>query len=418
MSWLTTAVSTSVPWPQSELHITFEGVEIDILPETEESMPSVRINLHDHSMDLEQGRALLRRFFSSLSWSKNGYIREISTIRSSGKIPIIGKNVDTSIITSRFDDDYIPVASNDEQRLALALYREAQYLNSTPYKYLAYFKILNIKNRSAKEQKVWINDNLSRLRNHGNLSLLEKLQTTESDIGSYLYSSGRCALAHAYDKDNLVNPDDSADLIRISEELGFIKELAEIFIELELGIKSRRTFYSEHLYELEGIKKIIPSNVVNALKTRTGVEIDGLTFPNLSVGEQRSNTLETFRNMKVVGKRINACELELQLLDQNANLRIFIAFDFKNERLKWDLFNSVLISSTPSAKRCEALIDLSKLRIQMLKNGRFAIYDSEDNSLLGRTDEFIPVNIDLGKSINNIEQEILNLKRELKSFAC
>ena len=416
MAWLTTAVSSSIPWPKLEQQITFEGIEIDILPETEESMPSVRINLRKHSINLEEGRALLKRFFSSLSWSENGYIKEISSVHSSHKIPVLGKNLNNSITTSRLNDDYIPVALNNRQRLALALYREAQYLNSPPYKYLAYFKILNIQKESSKDQQAWINDNLSKLKNPKNLSLLEKLQATEPDIGKYLYSSGRCAVAHAFDKDNLVNPDDSNDLERMSEELGLIKELAEIFMELELKIKSRRTFHDEHLYELEGIKKIVPPNIINALKSGAKVEVESFKFPNLSVGEQYSDTLETFKNMKVVSKKVEADVLIVQLLDQKENLCIALGFDFKNERLHWDLFNSVLESTTPSAKRCKALIDLFEFRIQMLKNGRLAVYNSNDDSLLGRTDAYIPVNIDAGETFKNIEEEISSLKQELKNF--
>ena len=165
MAWLTTAVSSTIPWPKLEQQITFEGIEIDILPETEEAMPSVRINLRKHSINLEEGRVLLKKFFSSLSWSENGYIKEISSVHSSHKIPVLGKNLNNSITTSRLNDDYIPVALNDRQRLALALYREAQYLNSPPYKYLAYFKILNIQKESSKDQQAWINDNLSKLKN-------------------------------------------------------------------------------------------------------------------------------------------------------------------------------------------------------------------------------------------------------------
>ncbi len=58
---------------------------------------------------------------------------------------------------------------------------------------------------------------------------------------------GRCAVAHAFHLNRVVNPDDPADLVRLSEDLPVIRELARIAIERELGVKSERDFHREHL---------------------------------------------------------------------------------------------------------------------------------------------------------------------------
>ncbi len=68
------------------------------------------------------------------------------------------------------------------------------------------------------------------------------LQSIEPDVAKYLYVSGRCAVAHAY-QSNVVNPDDPADLIRLRKDLPVIRELARIAIEREFGVKSECDFH-------------------------------------------------------------------------------------------------------------------------------------------------------------------------------
>ena len=50
-----------------------------------------------------------------------------------------------------------------------------------------------------------------------------------------LYESGRCAVAHAF-ADPLVDPDDLADLRRLSADLDVVRALAEYLIEHELHV--------------------------------------------------------------------------------------------------------------------------------------------------------------------------------------
>ena len=68
-----------------------------------------------------------------------------------------------------------------------------------------------------------LSDHLARKR-------LEELQKLHKDIGEYLYESGRCAVAHAFNRP-LVDPDNPDDTQRLDADLPVIKALAEQMIE-------------------------------------------------------------------------------------------------------------------------------------------------------------------------------------------
>lgn len=416
--WITMGVSTSVPWPQEEQIVVFNDVEIEILPESKDTMPMVRVHLSNYGMDMDQGREFLNKFFSSLSWSKKGFIQEELSLGTGVKGGKIGKGPQFSVTTSRFDDDYMPTGLNEKQSLALAIYREAQAINNTSYKYLGYFKILNIENQSGRDHKNWINANLNKVQGTSAIATLKKLQGVHSDIGDYLYASGRCAVAHAFDQANLVNPDRSDDIKRLSGEIDLIQELAELFIEYELGIKSRSTFYREHLYELEGVKNLFTQDQIDKIINNDISVLSTLKkLPKFSIGEQHSEIYPTFEGMEVTAIDVNNGGLLCELTDQRKILSVLVHFHFKEERLGWDLFDRVAIMPIEaSVQLYESLIDLTKFKIEMIRNGRFSIYNADTGILLGRTDAYIPVNIDLGRTIDNFNKQIQNFDLEKKKL--
>ena len=111
-------------------------------------------------------------------------------------------------------------------------------MNSLPYEFLGYFKILNILNRSGQGQKEWIRQTLPKLTGKKARERIAAISTSGDEVAEHLYDSGRCAIAHAYN-DPLVDPDDVSQLRGLSEDLGLIRELAEYAIEHELGVCRR-----------------------------------------------------------------------------------------------------------------------------------------------------------------------------------
>jgi hypothetical protein len=136
---------------------------------------------------------------------------------------------------------YLPHAASKEANLGLALYREGMSINSAPFAFLSFFKIINIRYAEGKDQKNWINNNLHDISYPPAADRIKEIQTKNSDVGHYMFVQGRCAVAHA-NSDPLVNPDVYDDKRRLERDLPLMKELAAIFIEREFGILTESHF--------------------------------------------------------------------------------------------------------------------------------------------------------------------------------
>jgi hypothetical protein len=135
---------------------------------------------------------------------------------------------------------YRDLEDNPKARLALALYREGRTISSVPYEFLSYFKILNIfwkdKFKNGKNEIVeGLRDALPKIFDTEARERIDNLSKQHTDIATYLYESGRCAVAHAY-SDPVIDPDDLSDLHRLSQDMWIIKAVAEFLIEDELHV--------------------------------------------------------------------------------------------------------------------------------------------------------------------------------------
>ena len=62
-------------------------------------------------------------------------------------------------------------------------------------------------------------------------SRVDEIDSFGKDFGEYIYVSCRCAVAHAGQIENTVNPDDIDDYTRITKDLPLIKEVAKDIIK-------------------------------------------------------------------------------------------------------------------------------------------------------------------------------------------
>ena len=249
MKWVDQAVRPEFSWPDRLVEIPFEGYKIVLQPLTEQL--SCTVSLFDpNDTTFEAGGTILARFLSRLAWSKSGAITELfimgsSNLEQPGRLGRgnFGRSVWAHV--EPWPYLYLPLPATSQADLALALFREAMSLNSAPFAFLSFFKVLNIAYSDGHEQRDWINNNLGFITNGRGLDRLNELQVTESDIGHYLYKEGRCAVAHAYGTP-LVNPDNYSDKRRLHLDLPLIRELAAVFIEREFGVLFESTFLQRH----------------------------------------------------------------------------------------------------------------------------------------------------------------------------
>jgi hypothetical protein len=130
----------------------------------------------------------------------------------------------------------VPEQCDPKAKIALALYREAIGVRSTPYEFLGYFKIINTRYPSPAEQVSWIKRTIPLLSDEDAKKRASDLSKAQADIGDYLYVSGRCAVAHAY-SDPVVDPDNAEGVLRLSADMPLARALAEYLIEHEYGIR-------------------------------------------------------------------------------------------------------------------------------------------------------------------------------------
>jgi len=238
-NWMNVQVKGEAAWPEKETKIKFGGHELLLMPLTKTTEASIHINLKGIS-EIE-ALTLINRFLSILSWCDDVPMENLYGWSGSPKPVAIPRDTSRTSGTCIGDYPFYRELEQDSKvRLALALYREALTVNSVPFSFLSYFKILNIfwKDRYEKgsnELIEGIRKMLSGLNDKEAVERIKQLTGSRSDIPNYLYDSGRCAIAHAYSVP-LVDPDDVADLRRLSQDIWVIKAIAEKLIESELKV--------------------------------------------------------------------------------------------------------------------------------------------------------------------------------------
>lgn len=226
--WIDLAVKSHFSWPNTFVEIPFGGLKIVLQPRRENLSAAVSI-FDEDGLTFEKGGELLYKFLSRLAWSKNGGIVEnfICGSNNPNRPGLLGQGTYGISGWSQIDPWdylYLPIPKSNKAELALGVFREAMSLNSVPYSFLGYFKVINICFESGPEQRAWINQNLADIKYDPELKRLKYLQNHEKDIGAYLYHQGRCAVAHAFDK-HIANPDSYIDKRRLENDIQLMKVL-------------------------------------------------------------------------------------------------------------------------------------------------------------------------------------------------
>lgn len=235
--WINMGFDSSKNFTKDNSFVEYNNTKIEIEKGKKDSIHNlfIKTNNNQKAKDFEAGLC----FLSELAWLyKSKIIYLTSAFSSDNKLPVDVSNQSFNRVLNAINLKYYKqVATNDEQKLALGIYREGISSNSIFYKFLSFFKIINIKNSSGYFQKKWINNNIKKIKK--SREKLEKIKNNEStNIGEYLYESGRCAIAHA-NSNPIVDANKFQDIKRISFDTYIIKELAEIFIKEELNIKDK-----------------------------------------------------------------------------------------------------------------------------------------------------------------------------------
>lgn len=411
--WLTVSVESGMFWPGSEMTVTYLGHDFLLRPETKDLAPTVAL-AYDPGFDDLAALQLIRRFLSSLAWVERGYIRERLTLGTGGGPGRIGNRPEARLVNPFFNSEYLPAPLDDRARLCLALYREALNLNSPPFQFLGFFKIINVLHRSGPAQKAWINSTLKTITDHRATPRIRELSRVHSDVGAYLFESGRCAVAHSF-ADPIVDPDDPTDTMRLSQDLPVIQALADEVIEHGFGVKSLRTYRSEHLYQLEGFRTFFGGDIVAAIKTRELVDSSTLPrLPNLSFRVRGYEEYASFERLEP--KIVSVANGAVRIRCSHSTGLIFLSalLDFSTEELVFDLKRNVEITDDGSAQAMKHVLDDNRLWRELITNGVLEIWDTDNRKLLGRTNPLVPINVDISGTVKKLDKMRIEIQTQLE----
>ncbi|MFY9316324.1 MAG: methylamine utilization protein MauJ [Burkholderiales bacterium] len=295
----------------------------------------------------------------------------------------IGKGAGARLINPNFTADYLPAPKEPKAKLALALYREALSVNSVAYQFLGFAKVLNILYEKGKDQVAWINKNVDQVTDHRAKERLAELHKQGVDVGDYLYTSGRCAIAHAY-ATPVVDPEDPEENRRLHRDLSLIQALAEDLIERELDIKSAQTVWREHLYELGGFRLVIGDEAAERIKNLQPLDMRKTrVWPRPSIRIREKPIFPALDKLKVMQSLIignGGVTLKSESEDGLVHTELFL--DFKNERLVMGPEGKVQIKDDGSPAVIRHMIDCMRFRKFYYLNGELEVYDADHETLL------------------------------------
>jgi hypothetical protein len=384
----TTGIDTTIPWPRKEVVIDFRGRKFHLLPETDRMSRMIRVETDTGFTQVDADK-LIFGLLSALAWAEQR--GAVPTCGNWCTAPLaVGKEPTGMIGGGHFD--YLPDPPDPKAKLALALYREGLSVNLVPYKVLGFFKVINIICDKGKTQKQWIRDNLQYVTHKGAIARIAAIKSTDPDVANYLYESVRCAVAHAFDQTNVVNPDEPADLIRLHEDLPVIRELARVAIEREFGVKSERDFHREHLYELEGFRTLLGNILVARIKALEEVPAAEVPIPKtLALRVRDRDYIELFESMDAAIVCVRDGCVHLRLVSACHRLAVAVTLDFAQESLISDPLNDIHCQDDGTPDAAKMMLQLAQVYQWWFGgNGVIELWDKATDTRLARAQHYMP----------------------------
>ena len=381
----------------------YRGHAFWIIPVMRDSYPAVAMKVPP-GKNRAECEELLMRFVSNLSWVEDRGIMVVGIGGGNLPRPMHRDKQNGFSISDEFDLSYFPEPASKDALLALALMREGRGLNHAAYAFLSFFRVLEVAFPKAKKRKAWVEANVAHVKGHGIKDALDGLAKKGiTDIGTHLFESGRCAVAHA-NRQPIVDPDKPDDMRRLSSELPIMMALAQKAIEDELGVETSRTVYRKHLYELAGFKDIIGTEIVDFLVRGEQVtEQRMLDIPDISVRIRRRDPYAPLNNLTVKEVGQNGKLLFMRFQSKEGDVIFQFALDFGNERLEFSLFGDISVKDTGTAESAERVAEVRRFENDYFGNGEMHIVNADTGALIGRKDPYIPLNMFLDQEAADAE---------------
>jgi hypothetical protein len=396
--WLVVDFESSTRDPRAQLRTEYDGLTIHIQPHMDEycDVMSTFVRPED---DLQGARLKLNRFLSAMAWKDDcAFVTRGSTAggaraqdSENPRFNYLEKRRITGYVISRFDFEHLFVATNDRQRLALALYRDGLNSENEFYRFLSFYKIINILHSDSKDQMRWVNINIPNLKFEAAKRVQEL--APKGDIGNYLYVQGRTAIAHAFSRP-IRDPDQPGDRTEVGSDCVVVKALAVLLMENELGVPTLSKIFREHLFELSGFKEIIGEDL--SIRLLRGEDIRREELPPIFKLSLRLRVHSNYECLEGIVFHPISCDGGILVLATNPEAQptqVRLVLNFPQETLEFDL-NAFSYNKDHWKFDNELGESYYRFLRDYYGNGCLEVFDCLSGERLSHKMAFIPMNID------------------------
>jgi len=97
---------------------------------------------------------------------------------------------------------------------------------------------------------------------------------------------------------------------------------------------------------------------------------------------------------------------------ENGLTQLVLKLNFAEERLQADIVSDLDTADDGSANSAQAAAKVGQFKLDYFTNGILEVWDADANRLLGRHDAFIPVDVDMARTVANFEAGIQEFLEE------
>ncbi len=387
--FLHTFIRAHSGWTGKPIKLSFQGNDYFLMPRDGDFLAYISIEIGRRE-DPKNKQSSVAMLASYLAWYFKQGIEICTWIGHAGLISKF-KYGNIPVIYSHFDVRYIPRIPDDKAKIALALYREALTLNVNGYKFLSFYKVLDLACNTSHNQRQAIKEYLPKIIDREAKARIETLYQSNENIEEYLYKSCRCAVAHAYQKPFL-NPDNIDDDVRLKADLPIIKEIAEKIIEDKFGIMTSESYREKHLYETMGFEEMQSEDVLSMICGDHTHDIKEVMLPKLfSIRIRNKPEYQALSSLTILNKSLNGSCLLLLLSNSTRHISIKMEIDFKSHTLAMDPLKDIQLAYSGDTRIDDVNVSCLDFIIDMAHNNVMEIWDPEKPAILGYKEPYIPV---------------------------
>lgn len=414
--WLTAAVHHSIPWPEKDVLLRYDGEDYFIrgLKQQEDKLSDACITVRfNNEADLYPTLNRIYRFTSVLGWFKRGYVDVVGYIY--GSHPILyssGRQPYMPVMSSGpfgFNCNFMPVIKDENMRKALAFWREGLRLRHIHdgYSFLSFYKVIESQFKNGRARGAWIDQSISTLTDEA-AERIRELHAAQLDVGEHIFQSGRCAVAHASLGRTLVDPDIPEDRLRIAKDLVVVQALAEKYIREELGVPNEMDVYRNR-DALRPVYEYLEQNQVEELRIGGSVlrEKLGLNRLRVSINHWPQQAPQALQDLMLSVASAHNGVVDLRATNDSRTLSLGFLLAFPQRKASTNLNVSGALP-TNQGGRPEDEIAFLKYQKAVIGNGIIEVQLANGEKIV--CEVVIPVNVDIGRTFAAIDKRIAALR--------